>query len=84
MSIPVYSVVAWSGTGKTTILEQLIPVLKDHGLRVAVVKHDAHDFQVDEPGKDSYRMTQAGADLSVVTNDHHAAFMDSRHRSMED
>lgn len=66
--IPVYSVTAYSGTGKTTLLEKLIPELKKHGLRVAVLKHDAHDFEIDKEGKDSRRMTDAGADISAVTS----------------
>lgn len=51
--VPVYSVVAWSGTGKTTFIEKLVPALKCRGLRVACIKHDVHEFQVDKPGKDS-------------------------------
>lgn len=43
-TIPVIAVAAWSGTGKTTLLERLIPVLKERGLRVCVMKHDAHEF----------------------------------------
>ncbi len=52
MSIPVFSFVAFSGTGKTTFLEKLIPQLKARGLRVAVYKHDAHEFEIDKKGKD--------------------------------
>ena len=51
MSIPVYSIVGYSGTGKTTFLENLIPELKKMGLRVAAIKHDAHEFDVDHEGK---------------------------------
>jgi molybdopterin-guanine dinucleotide biosynthesis protein B len=57
--------VARSGTGKTTFLEKLIPCLKAHNLRVGVVKHHAHATAFDVPGKDSYRMAQAGADIVV-------------------
>ena len=77
-SIPVLSVVAYSGTGKTTLLEKLIPALKKRGLRLCVMKHDAHDFQVDKEGKDSWRMTQAGADVTIVTNGAHAAVFENR------
>ena len=59
MQIPIVSVAAWSGTGKTTYLEKLIPEFKRRGLRVAALKHDAHDFDIDREGKDSWRMTQA-------------------------
>jgi molybdopterin molybdotransferase len=61
----VISFVARSGTGKTTFLEKLIPELKARGLRVGVLKHHAHATPFDVPGKDSYRLAQAGADVVV-------------------
>lgn len=67
-SIPSLSFVAKSGTGKTTYLEKLLPLLKQELLRIAVVKHDAHGFEIDKPGKDSYRLTQAGADHMILTS----------------
>lgn len=82
-TIPVYSFIAFSGTGKTTLLEKLIPELKARGLRVAVLKHDAHDFEIDHEGKDSWRMTQAGADVTVITSDKKAAIMENRPISAE-
>lgn len=51
----------FSGSGKTTLLEKLIPILVARGLRIAVVKHAHHDFDIDQPGKDSYRQRKAGA-----------------------
>jgi molybdopterin-guanine dinucleotide biosynthesis protein MobB len=65
---PVVSVVAKSGTGKTTLLEKLIICLKDRGYRVGTVKHDAHRFDIDREGKDSWRLTKAGADTMVITS----------------
>ncbi len=65
-NIPVISFTATSGTGKTTYLEKLLPLLKKRGLRIAVIKHDVHGFQMDKPGKDSYRLTQAGADHMIL------------------
>ena len=65
---PVVSVVARSGTGKTTLLEKLIAGLKARGYRVGAVKHDAHSFSIDHPGKDSWRLTQAGADTMLITS----------------
>jgi molybdopterin-guanine dinucleotide biosynthesis protein MobB len=62
---PVVSVVARSGTGKTTVLEGLIPALRKRGLRVAVVKHHHHTSSFDTPGKDTFRLADAGADLVV-------------------
>ena len=68
MSIPVIGFAAYSGTGKTTVLEKLIRELTARGLRVGTVKHDGHDFEIDHPGKDSYRHTQAGAKTTVITS----------------
>jgi molybdopterin-guanine dinucleotide biosynthesis protein MobB len=62
---PVVAFVARSGTGKTTFLEKLISELKARGLRVGVLKHHAHATPFDVPGKDTYRLTQAGADVVV-------------------
>jgi molybdopterin-guanine dinucleotide biosynthesis protein MobB len=83
MKTPVYSFVAWSGTGKTTLLEKLVGELAGRGLRVCVIKHDGHDFQADVPEKDSYRMTQAGAAVSIITNDDHGAVFINRPVSVE-
>jgi molybdopterin-guanine dinucleotide biosynthesis protein len=60
------AVVGKSGSGKTTLLEKLIPELCALGLRVGAVKHDAHRFDIDVPGKDSWRLGQAGAEAYVV------------------
>lgn len=62
------SFVAKSGTGKTTLLEKVIAELKLRGYRVGVIKHDAHRFEIDHPGKDSHRLTQAGADTMLVSS----------------
>lgn len=77
-SVPIYSVVAYSGTGKTTLIEKLVAELKTRGLRVAVVKHDAHEFEIDREGKDSWRFTRAGADVTVVVSGTKAAVMENR------
>ena len=63
---PVLGFVAWSGTGKTTLLRNLIPLLRDQGLRVGVVKHAHHTFDMDQPGKDSYELRKAGAQRVLV------------------
>lgn len=62
---PVISIVAKSGTGKTTLLENLLPELRDRGLRVGVLKHHCHVSSFDVPGKDTYRLAAAGADVVV-------------------
>jgi molybdopterin-guanine dinucleotide biosynthesis protein MobB len=66
--VPLIGFAAFSGTGKTTLLEKLLPLLKARGLRVAVVKHAHHSFDVDKPGKDSMRLRQAGADQMLVAS----------------
>lgn len=58
----------WSGSGKTTLIEQLIPRFVKHGLRVSLIKHAHHTFDVDHPGKDSYRHRHAGAAEIMVTS----------------
>jgi molybdopterin-guanine dinucleotide biosynthesis protein MobB len=68
MTPPVVSIVAKSGTGKTTLLEKLIRELKCRGYRVGAVKHDAHKFDIDREGKDSWRLTEAGADTMIITS----------------
>lgn len=64
--IPLLGFAAFSGTGKTTLLLNVLPILKRAGLRVAVIKHAHHTFDMDHPGKDSYRLRQAGADEMLV------------------
>jgi molybdopterin-guanine dinucleotide biosynthesis protein B len=66
-TIPIVSVVGRSGAGRTTLLEKLIPELKRRGYRVATVKHHAHPgFEVDTPGKDTWRHARAGSDQVVI------------------
>lgn len=65
----------YSGSGKTTLVERLIPVLKKHGQRVSVVKHAHHKFDIDHPGKDSYRHREAGAFEVVVASDKRLALI---------
>jgi molybdopterin-guanine dinucleotide biosynthesis protein MobB len=68
MSPPVVSIVAKSGTGKTTLLDKLIAEMKRRGYRVGAIKHDAHSFDIDREGKDSWRLTRAGADTMLITS----------------
>ena len=84
MSIPTYSFVAYSNTGKTTFLEKLVPELKSRGLRVAVYKHDGHDFEIDKEGKDSWRMTRAGADVTLISSATKAVIMENRYIDPEE
>lgn len=73
--IPVLSFSAKSGTGKTTYIEKIISLLKEKHLRLAVIKHDAHGFEIDKPGKDSYRFTHAGADHMILTSENQTAMV---------
>ncbi|HRJ52708.1 MAG TPA: molybdenum cofactor guanylyltransferase MobA [Candidatus Thiothrix moscowensis] len=66
--VPLLGFCAYSGTGKTTLLTQVIPLLKAAGLRIAVVKHTHHVIDLDQPGKDSYRMREAGAQQVVLAS----------------
>ncbi|MBE0501264.1 MAG: molybdopterin-guanine dinucleotide biosynthesis protein B [Desulfuromonadales bacterium] len=68
MKTPAVSFVAKSGTGKTTLLEQVIAELKRRKYRVGAIKHDAHSFNIDHEGKDSYRLTAAGADTTLISS----------------
>jgi molybdopterin-guanine dinucleotide biosynthesis protein B len=68
MTMRVFGFAGWSGSGKTTLIESLIPRLVGRGLRVALVKHAHHDFDVDRPGKDSYRHRMAGCSEVLVTS----------------
>ncbi len=65
---PVLGFAAFSGTGKTTLLLRLIPSLKNHGLKVALIKHAHHSFDIDQPGKDSYQLRKAGASPVMVVS----------------
>jgi len=84
--IPVVSFVGNSGVGKTTFLEKLIRELKVRGYRVAAIKHDAHKFDIDYPGKDSWRLTQAGSDVTVISSRDKLALVErpGSERSLED
>jgi molybdopterin-guanine dinucleotide biosynthesis protein B len=66
--IPIISIVGKSDSGKTTLIEKLVPELTRRGYRVATVKHDTHGFEVDKEGKDSWRHKQAGAHTVVISS----------------
>jgi len=75
---PVLGFAAFSGTGKTTLLRQLLPLLKAHGLRIGMIKHAHHRFEIDIPGKDSYELRKAGANQMLITSGHRWALMVDR------
>lgn len=66
--IPIISIVGKSDSGKTTLIEKLLPELTRRGYRIATVKHDMHGFEVDREGKDSWRHKQAGAHTVVISS----------------
>jgi molybdopterin-guanine dinucleotide biosynthesis adapter protein len=68
MTMKAFGFAGYSGSGKTTLIEQLIPRLLQKGLRVSVIKHAHHSFDVDKPGKDSYRHREAGAGEVLITS----------------
>jgi molybdopterin-guanine dinucleotide biosynthesis protein B len=65
---PVVSVVGRSGSGKTVFLEKLIAELKQRGFKVGTIKHHLHDFDIDQPGKDSWRHARAGSDTVIISS----------------
>jgi len=65
----VFGFAGYSGSGKTTLIEELIPRFASRGLRVSLIKHTHHNFDVDQPGKDSWRHRQAGASEVLLTCD---------------
>ncbi len=75
LSTPVLGVAAFSGTGKTTLLRQVLPRLTAAGLAVGVIKHTHHDFEVDRPGKDSHVLRQAGARQTLLAGPHRWALI---------
>ena len=83
MKTPVIGFSAFSGVGKTTVMESVIRLLTARGVRVGVVKHDRHGFDIDHPGKDSYRHTQAGAAAVVITSPEKTAVVEQRGESLE-
>jgi len=66
--IPIVSIVGKSDSGKTTLIERLIPEIKRRGYCVASVKHDTHGFEIDREGKDSFRHKKAGAVISLISS----------------
>ncbi|WP_033084999.1 bifunctional molybdopterin-guanine dinucleotide biosynthesis adaptor protein MobB/molybdopterin molybdotransferase MoeA, partial [Vibrio cholerae] len=74
-NLPLLGFAAYSGTGKTTLLEALLPKLTATGLRIGLLKHAHHDFDVDKPGKDSYRLRKAGASQMLIASRNRHALM---------
>lgn len=75
LNIPILGFAAYSGTGKTTLLEALLPKLTEAGLRIGILKHAHHNFDVDKPGKDSHRLRKAGASQMLIASRNRFALM---------
>ena len=73
--IPIVSIVGKSDSGKTTLIEKLVPEITRRGYRIATVKHDVHGFEVDKEGKDSWRHKQAGAHTVVISSPNKVALI---------
>lgn len=71
----IFGFAGWSGSGKTTLIEKLLPLFVAHGIKVSLIKHAHHTFDVDQPGKDSYRHRHAGCSEVLVTSSKRWALM---------
>ncbi|WP_272535449.1 molybdopterin-guanine dinucleotide biosynthesis protein MobB [Providencia sp. PROV212] len=74
-TLPLLGITAYSGTGKTTLLKKVIPLLRLRHVRVGLIKHTHHDMEIDTPGKDSYELRKAGADQTLVASNQRWALM---------
>ncbi|GFN33350.1 molybdopterin-guanine dinucleotide biosynthesis protein B [Paenibacillus xylaniclasticus] len=79
----VIQVVGYKNTGKTTIVCRLTESLKQSGYTIATIKHDAHDFQIDHDGTDTWKHTQAGADMTIITSPYQTAIMQREPSTLE-
>jgi len=79
----VFGFAGWSGSGKTTLIEQLIPRFTRAGLTVSLVKHAHHSFDIDQPGKDSYRHREAGSKEVLVSSEKRWVIMHELHGDAE-
>ncbi len=80
---PILGFAAFSGTGKTSLLTRLIPLLKQRGLNIGVIKHSHHDFEIDYPGKDSYQLRSAGATPVMIVSPYRRALITEFHPKQE-
>ncbi|PCH64747.1 MAG: molybdenum cofactor guanylyltransferase [Gammaproteobacteria bacterium] len=83
-AVPLLGFSAFSGTGKTTLLKQLLPLLNQQGLNVAVIKHAHHKFDIDKPGKDSYELRKAGAKQMLIASSNLMALMETQPSTLDE
>ncbi len=84
MSAFVLGFAGYSGSGKTTLIEALIPILKNKGFKVAVIKHDTHEIEMDHEGKDTYRFSKAGADEVMISSKNRSVYIRERARTLDE
>lgn len=83
INTPLVGFTAYSGTGKTTLLIKLIAILADKGMRVGIIKHAHHSFDIDQPGKDSYELRKAGASEMLIGSVNRWALMVDAEKDQE-
>ncbi|MCP1358792.1 molybdopterin-guanine dinucleotide biosynthesis protein B [Aneurinibacillus migulanus] len=81
---PILQVVGYSDSGKTTLITRLITYLSAQGYRIGTIKHDAHTFEVDKPGKDTWKHREAGASIVSITSVQKTAIMIQEYRTIEE
>ncbi len=74
-NVKILGFAGFSGSGKTTLLSRVMPILNKHGLRLAIIKHSHHDFEIDQPGKDSYRLHHAGSRQTLLISPYRCALI---------
>ncbi|NMO95905.1 molybdopterin-guanine dinucleotide biosynthesis protein B [Paenibacillus lemnae] len=80
----IWQITGYKNSGKTTLITALLPMFKGEGKLVGVIKHDAHDFVMDHPGSDTFRFTESGADLTIITSAHRTAVLKPKPMSLDD
>ncbi len=83
IEMKIFGIVGWSGSGKTSLLRQLLPELIGRGLRVSTMKHTHHDFDIDKPGKDSHLHREAGAHEVLITGSRRWAILHENRNAPE-
>lgn len=81
-SIPIVSFVGFSGSGKTTLMTKIIKAFKEKGYRVGTIKHDAHRFEMDHRGKDTWKFADAGSELVIINSKEKFAMIENLERAM--